>query len=111
MNDIPKTKRRWFQFSLRTLLATMLAASIGLGWFANKFNAKRQRDAVEAIKTGFRPELRVNLLAVNFDFAQHDLMRTRLTAGLGHVFRVPPPHVTSFTSSRSLLVVTGLNSC
>jgi len=47
----PKPKRRWFQYSLRTLLLLMLLASIGMSWFAVKMQrARRQREAVEAIE-------------------------------------------------------------
>jgi hypothetical protein len=48
----PKPRRRWFQFRLRTLFVLMVLASIGLSWFAVKMQqAKRQREAVEAIKS------------------------------------------------------------
>jgi len=54
MNDSdppkPKRLRRWYQFSLRTLLVFMLVCGAGLGWFAMKMQrAKRQQEAVEAI--------------------------------------------------------------
>jgi len=46
----PKPKRRWYQFSLRTLLVFVLLASVGLSWFAMKLHqARKQREAVEAI--------------------------------------------------------------
>jgi hypothetical protein len=46
----PKPKRRWYQFSLRTLLVLVLLASVGLSWFAVKMHqARRQREAVQAI--------------------------------------------------------------
>lgn len=50
----PPCKRRWLQFSLRTLLLFMLLASIGLSWVAVKMEqARKEREAVEAIrKTG-----------------------------------------------------------
>ena len=51
--DPPKRKRRWFQFSLRTLL--MLALLVGLGmatWIVPiKKSAEKQKAAVEAIKS------------------------------------------------------------
>lgn len=51
MNETPKHRRRWFQFSLRTLLVFMLLASIPLSWVAVKLQrARRQRAAVEAIE-------------------------------------------------------------
>ena len=44
-------KRRWFQFSLRTLLLFVLAVSIGYSWFAVKLRqARAQRKAVAAIE-------------------------------------------------------------
>jgi len=52
MNDStnPNRRRRWFQFSLRTLLVFMLVCGAGLGWLAWKMQrATRQRETVEAI--------------------------------------------------------------
>jgi hypothetical protein len=34
MEDSPKPKRRWYQFSLRTLLLMMLLVSIGMSCLA-----------------------------------------------------------------------------
>jgi hypothetical protein len=46
----PKPRRRWLQFSLRTLLVLMLVLGCGLGWLAYKIKAAReQRAAVDAI--------------------------------------------------------------
>ena len=46
-----KTKRRWFQFSLRTLLIGVFVLSLPLSWFAVRMErARRQREAVEAIE-------------------------------------------------------------
>src|SRR5947207_11324743 len=43
-------KRRWFQFSLRILLAFTLLVALGCGWFAVKLRqAARQKAAVAAI--------------------------------------------------------------
>lgn len=43
-------RRRWFQYSLRTLLIAMVLAGLGLGWFTHELNrARRQRAAVTAI--------------------------------------------------------------
>jgi hypothetical protein len=52
----PNPKRRWYQFSLRTLLVLMFLAAIGMSWFAVKLHQARwQREAVEAIgKAGGR---------------------------------------------------------
>jgi hypothetical protein len=45
-----RPKLRWYQFSLRGLLAFMVLTSIGLSWFAVKMqHARRQREAVAAI--------------------------------------------------------------
>jgi hypothetical protein len=40
-------KRRWLQFSLRTLLLTMLVLGVGLGWFAER--VRRQREALSKV--------------------------------------------------------------
>ncbi len=46
-----KPKRRWYQFSLRTLLVFVLLFSIGMSWFAVKLQpARRQRAAVQVIE-------------------------------------------------------------
>ncbi len=51
MNETTTPRRRWFQYSLRTLLLVMLLVSIGMSWFAVKVQkARRQRTVVEAIK-------------------------------------------------------------
>ncbi len=47
----PKPKRRWLQFSLRTLLVLMLAFGCGFGWLAMKVKqAREQEAAVRAIQ-------------------------------------------------------------
>ncbi|MCY2995297.1 MAG: hypothetical protein NTY19_46660 [Planctomycetota bacterium] len=44
-----KRKRRWFQYSLRTLLLLMLLFGVGLGWFAREVRQSRAyRQAVMA---------------------------------------------------------------
>ena len=47
-NKPPKRKRRWFQFSLRTLMLMMLVFGCGLGWLAYEWtrNAKGRADIV-----------------------------------------------------------------
>lgn len=45
-------RRRWFQFSLRTLLLAMLVFGCGLGWLANK--RMKSQQAWDAIKTAQR---------------------------------------------------------
>jgi internalin A len=46
-----RPKRRWYQYSLRTLLIFVTLFAIACSWFAVKLNqARRQREAVEAIK-------------------------------------------------------------
>lgn len=50
MANPAKPKRRWLQFSLRTLLVFMVLVAIGLSWFASRTQqARRQKEAVEAI--------------------------------------------------------------
>ncbi len=47
----PPPKRRWFQFSLRTLLIVMLIIAIPCAWVGRKIEQKRrEREAVTAIK-------------------------------------------------------------
>ena len=47
----PSPKRRWFRFSLRTLLVVVVLLCLPLGWFAARLrDAERQRKAVEAIR-------------------------------------------------------------
>ena len=51
MIDAPKPKRRWYQYSLRTLLIFVTLSAIPCSWFAVKMQqARRQRAAVEAIR-------------------------------------------------------------
>jgi Leucine-rich repeat (LRR) protein len=46
----PKRKRRWFQFSLRTLLIFTAVAAVACSWLVSKIERKRQeREAAEAI--------------------------------------------------------------
>ena len=46
-----KHGRRWFQFSLRTLLLLMLVSGCGAGWFVRKVQqARAQREAAQAIE-------------------------------------------------------------
>ena len=54
----PKPRRRWLQFSLRTLMVLMLVLGCGLAWFAREVQrAWAQRDAAVAIrKLGGRVE-------------------------------------------------------
>lgn len=47
----PKPKRRWLQFSLRTMLVLVLVVSVPLGWFAREVQRVRvQRKAATAIQ-------------------------------------------------------------
>ena len=47
----PKPRRRWLQFSLRTLLVLMLVFGCGFGWFAHKVQqARTEREATKAIE-------------------------------------------------------------
>jgi hypothetical protein len=46
----PNRKRRWLQFSLRSLLIFMLICAVGFAWVGRKIEQKRiEREAVEAI--------------------------------------------------------------
>ena len=47
----PKPRRRWLQFSLRTMLVLVLIFGAGLGWFAREVQkARAQREAAKAIE-------------------------------------------------------------
>ena len=47
----PTPKRRWFQFSLRTLLVVVTLFCVGMSWFAVRMQkARKQRDTVVAIE-------------------------------------------------------------
>ena len=46
----PKHKRRWYQFSLRTLMIFTLACAVSAGWLGKRMEQKRkEREAVAAI--------------------------------------------------------------
>ncbi len=50
MDDRPKSRRRWHQFTLRTLLIVVTLAGCGLGWLGVKVREARvQAAAVAAI--------------------------------------------------------------
>ena len=46
--DDPKPKRRWYQFSLRTLLVAVLALSLPLGWVSWELEKTRREQAAIA---------------------------------------------------------------
>jgi hypothetical protein len=51
MNETPKPRRRWCQYSLRSLFVVMTAACIGMSWPGVKMReARRQKDTVEEIQ-------------------------------------------------------------
>ena len=46
-----RPKRRWYQFSLRTLLLAVLVINLPLSWFAARLEkARKQKEAVEALE-------------------------------------------------------------
>ena len=48
--DLPKRKRRWFQFSLRSLMIFTLVCAVASAWLGIKIDQKRkEREAVESI--------------------------------------------------------------
>jgi hypothetical protein len=48
--NAPKRKRRWFQFSLRSLLIFTMVCAVAGGWLGTRMEQKRkEREAVEAI--------------------------------------------------------------
>ena len=45
------SRRRWLQFSLRTLMVVTIVIGLGLGWFASRLEkARRQADAVAGLR-------------------------------------------------------------
>jgi Leucine Rich repeat len=49
-SDMPKRKRRWFQFSLRTLLIFTLICAVACAWLARRVDQKRKElQAVDAL--------------------------------------------------------------
>ena len=51
MTTNAKPRRRWFQYSLRTLLVLTLVVCIGMGWIGVKMQqARKEREAVAAIE-------------------------------------------------------------
>jgi hypothetical protein len=49
-SEPPKRKRRWFQFSLRTLMIFTLVCAVGSAWVARRLEQKRsERKAVDVI--------------------------------------------------------------
>src|SRR5579863_10202776 len=51
MSEAPLTSRRWFSFSLRSLLILVTLAAIGLGWVAYERNqSQREMQIAEQIK-------------------------------------------------------------
>ena len=48
--DPPKRKRRWYQFSLRTLMISTMIVAIACGWLGRRIERKRkEREAIQAI--------------------------------------------------------------
>ncbi len=60
MTDSPKPKRRWFQFSLRTLLLST-AASAALLWLWTIYAAPYRAQSRAALQSPSRPYSRVPL--------------------------------------------------
>ena len=60
-----KPKRRWYQYSLRTLLIFVTLFAVACSWFTVKLNqARKQREAVEALtKLGCRIGYDLEVLA------------------------------------------------
>ena len=52
MNEMPKPRRRrWLQYTLRSLFMVMTLACVGMSWLGIKMRAaRRQREAVTAIQ-------------------------------------------------------------
>jgi hypothetical protein len=48
--DLPKRKRRWYQFSLRTLLVVTVILALVLGWLGKKIEQDRnEREIIDGI--------------------------------------------------------------
>ncbi len=60
----PKPKRRWYQYSLRTLMVVVTLFAVACSWFAVKLGqARRQREAVEALM-----RLKAAMCNVEYDY-------------------------------------------
>lgn len=53
MDDTPKTRRRWFRFSLRTMMVLVSLVCIFCGYLGWAMNWKRQREAFLETKGTF----------------------------------------------------------
>ena len=52
-----RSKRRWYQFSLRTLIFFTALVAVGCGWFVKRLHdARQRRQVVEAIRATGRTE-------------------------------------------------------
>ena len=71
MSESPKRKRRWFQFSLRTLMTFTVICAVPCAWLGHKIEQKeRQRYAIEAIRRlGGRVEFGYQLDSDGFPLA------------------------------------------
>jgi hypothetical protein len=48
--DLPKRNRRWYQFSLRTLLVVTVILALVLGWLGKKIEQDRnEREIIDGI--------------------------------------------------------------
>jgi HEAT repeat protein/Leucine-rich repeat (LRR) protein len=66
-------RRRWFQFSLRTLLLFVTAASVGLGWFGSKVYHARERQAAIAL-------LKAHGISIAYDSYDDETEQTKAAA-------------------------------
>jgi hypothetical protein len=74
MEEKPKPKRRWFRYSLRTLLLLVTVISVGFGWLGIKVRqAQRQKEAVETIRKSNC------FVAYDYQIDSHDFYDSRET--------------------------------
>ena len=51
MSETCKLRRRWYQYSLRSLMLVVLFASLGMSWYAVRMQrARQQKEAIEEIR-------------------------------------------------------------
>lgn len=91
MSESPKSRRRWFQFSIRTLLLIMVLASIGMSWIAVQMQkARRQKEAVKALEMGGA--------RVEYEDPLHPVFRRVIGRGLfAEVFAVDASSIHNFS--------------
>jgi len=91
-----KPRRRWLQFSLRTLMVLVVVFGVGLGWLAHEVHqARQQREALKAITlrhpwvsyapNGSRRKIETGLAWLRELVGEEELFKTLIEVGfVGH---------------------------